>query len=391
MTRLARVIVLFVAALAWSGCSERAGGAPAERKPGATTFPVEVATVEERPVEYAVAAVGAVEAFEAVEVTARVAGAVEKVLFREGDVLKEGQVLVEIEPARYQLTTRQSRASLDRVLAQKADAERGLKRREAMSAEGVASVEEVETFRTRLDTAKAEEAQARASLALAQLNLRDAFVKAPVAGTVEERRVVTGEYVQPGSVIAIIVRKEPMLLRFKVAEHEAANLKKEMPVTFSIRERSGKLDARIKHIGERADSEGRMVTVVADITSAVADLRPGSFAEVLVPIGDARPAPVIPQAAVRPSEKGFLCYVVEDGVAKERVVKLGLRTPDGLVEVRSGIKAGEKLVVRGAEALRDGAAVKEQAAAPQDHKPAPAEGKPSLPPSSAPSGVRSAG
>ena len=65
----------------------------------------------------------------------------------------------------------------------------------------------------------------------------------------------------------------------------------------------------------------------------------------------------VPQTAVRPTERGFLCFVIEDGVAKERLVDLGLRTTDGLVAVRKGLSAGEKLVVRGAEALRDGANV----------------------------------
>jgi membrane fusion protein, multidrug efflux system len=66
---------------------------------------------------------------------------------------------------------------------------------------------------------------------------------------------------------------------------------------------------------------------------------------------------VIPQTAVRPSERGFLAYVVRGGVAQERVLTLGMRTVDGRVEVTSGVEPGEILVVRGAEALRDGAAV----------------------------------
>ena len=77
-----------------------------------------------------------------------------------------------------------------------------------------------------------------------------------------------------------------------------------------------------------------------------------------VPIGSSTDAPVIPQTAVRPSERGFLAFVVSGAKASERVLELGLRTPDGLVEVRHGLAPGESLVVRGAEALHDGAKVR---------------------------------
>jgi multidrug efflux system membrane fusion protein len=320
-------------------------------------FPVEVRPVESRAVEFAVTAVGAVEAFEAVEVTARVAGAVEKVRFREGDKVKLDEVMVEIEPQRYQLAARQAAATTQRAKAQREDAERGLKRREALGEQGLASVQEVETYRMRVDTTRADVGQAQASQALASLNLRDAFVRAPVTGIVEERRVVTGEYVQPGSVLAIIVQREPLLLRFKVAEDEAVALAKDMQAHFTVTSHTGALEARIVHVAARAGDTARMVSVLAEIQSPPKDLRPGAFAQVRVGIGEPQPTLVVPQTAVRPTERGFLCYVVEEGVAKERVVELGLRTEDGMVAVKKGLTAGEKLVVRGAEALRDGASV----------------------------------
>jgi hypothetical protein len=73
----------------------------------------------------------------------------------------------------------------------------------------------------------------------------------------------------------------------------------------------------------------------------------------------------VPQTAIRPSDKGFLAYVVEGEQARERVLELGLRTADGRVEVRSGLAVGERLVVRGAEALVDGAAVRVASGAAQ--------------------------
>jgi multidrug efflux system membrane fusion protein len=87
------------------------------------------------------------------------------------------------------------------------------------------------------------------------------------------------------------------------------------------------------------------------------DLRLGAFTEVTVPVASAAAAAVLPQTAVRPTERGFVAYVVDDGLAKERVLTLGLRTPAGDIEIRAGVEPGEMAVVRGGEALFDGAEV----------------------------------
>src|SRR5262249_38181327 len=87
-------------------------------------------------------------------------------------------------------------------------------------------------------------------------------------------------------------------------------------------------------------------------------LRPGAFCDVSIPVGSTRKAAVIPELAIRASEKGFLTYVVQGTVAKERVVSLGMHTSNGYVEVTSGLSPGDLLVVRGTEPLTHGAPVK---------------------------------
>ncbi len=133
-------------------------------------------------------------------------------------------------------------------------------------------------------------------------------------------------------------------------------------VRFRVRDSSGEHAAKIVHVGESADASTRMVAVTAEVVRPDPSLRPGAFAEVVVPVGGAKDATVIPQTSVRPSERGFLAFVVEDDTVHERVVTLGLRTPEGLVEVKNGLAPGERLVVRGAEALREGAKVRVVAA-----------------------------
>lgn len=352
----ALAIGLLCAACSSSGDKPAAGAKP----PGAMRYPVEVAPVEARRVEYTVNAVGSIDAFERIQVTARVGGAVDRVRFQEGERVDVGQPLVEIETERYQVAVKSARAALAKAEASLADAEAGLKRREGAIAAnpGLIPGEEVESYRTRVRSGQADVAAARAQLQLAELNLRDAYVRAPVAGILETRTVQTGQYLAPGTVLATLVRREPLLLRFQVAEVDAQRLQTGMTARFQIRSEETSYTAQIIHVGGAADATSRMVSIAAQIGDATSPaLRPGAFAEVTIAIGASTDAPVIPQQAVRPSERGFLAFVVADGKAVERVLSLGLRTDDGRVEVRSGLKPGELLVVRGAEALKDGAPV----------------------------------
>jgi len=354
------------ACLLLPACSGKSEGEAAKGKTAgsgarAIEFPVEVAPVEARRVEYAVSAVGSIEAFERVEVTARVPGAVERIHFVEGRSVGPGTLLVEIEPERYRLAVRSAKAVLEKAFAAKAEAETGLNRREGVNQRNPALVkeEDLDTWRTRVRTAEAEAAQARSSLELAELNLREAHVRAPVSGVIQTRNVQTGQYVQPGATLATLERREPLLLRFRVPEQDSALVKTGLPVRFKVGESRDEYAASITHVAASADQGSRMVAVTARVTDPKrGELRPGAFAQVTVPIAAAASAPVVPETAVRPSERGFLGFVVEDGVAHERVLTLGLRTVDGRVEVRSGLRPGELLVVRGGEALRDGASVR---------------------------------
>jgi multidrug efflux system membrane fusion protein len=363
------------------GASASAPGAGAAATAGrlagrrALKFPVETQPVAARSVEYAVNAVGSVEAFETVQVTARVPGVVEKVRFAEGQRVAPGAVLVEVEVQRYRLEVEAARAAHEKTSAAQSEAAAGLERREkaVRGAPGLIPGEEIETWRTKQRTAAADTAEKKAALAQAELNLRDAYVRAPVAGLIETRKVQTGQYVQPGTVLATLIRREPLLLRFSVPAPEAASLRAGMIARFNLREGRNAHQARITHVAQAADANSRMVAVTAEVSgNAKEDLRPGAFAEVVVPIASPREAPVLPATAVRPTERGFVAFVVENGIAKEKILTLGLRTSDGAVEVKSGIQPGEMVVVRGAEALREGAAVQvEKETETEKKRPAP--------------------
>lgn len=357
-------LAALAAVMLFPACGRKDGAAapgPGAGRRAAMLFPVETLRVQDRAVTTTLSAVGSVEAFEKVQVTARVAGVVEKVRFAEGSRVASDQVLVEIEPERYKLAVESAQAAHNKAVAAKGDADAGLKRRETVDRQnpGLIPGEEIETWRTKVLVAAAEMAQTGAALNQAQLNLHDAYVRAPVGGVVQTRTVQTGQYVQPGSVLATLVRRDPLLLRFQVTEPDAARLQPGIKAYFKVRENDRSYQARIIHVAAAADDATRMVAVTAEVTDKDRDaLRAGAFAELTVPVGSARPLPVVPQVAIRPSEKGFLAYVVEDGKAVERILTPGMRTADGSVEVLSGLKAGDLLVVRGAEALSDGVSVR---------------------------------
>lgn len=137
-------------------------------------------------------------------------------------------------------------------------------------------------------------------------------MRAPVAGVIQTRTAQTGQYVQAGTVLASLLRREPLLLRFQVPEQDATPLRPGIPARFRVRDAEVPFRATVTHVADAADSTSRMVEVTARIDDPLrGELRPGAFAEVTVPVGDSVRAPVIPQTAIRPSERGFLAFVVE--------------------------------------------------------------------------------
>jgi RND family efflux transporter MFP subunit len=356
---LAAGIVIGCALVA--GCKKNEATAQAgKRGLKQAAFAVEVIKVDAQPRELSVTAPGVVDAFEHVQVTARVSGVVDKVTFVEGQEVKAGQTLALVDSRRYSLNVSSARAALAKAQATAADSEQSLKRREAASETnpGLIPGEEIETYRTRLRTAQADVAQANEALKLAQLNLDDSQVKAAANGTIQTRSVQTGQYVQAGTVIATLLQSEPMLLRFNVTTAEAPRLKVGMPVEFSLKESQQTYQGKISLVSGSADPESRLVPITAEVDSTHKFwLRPGSFATVQVKLTSQKQFPMIPQTAARPSDRGFVAFIVEGDTAHERVLQLGMHTADGWVEVHDGLQAGEQIVTRGAEALADGTKV----------------------------------
>ena len=330
---------------------------------GGLVYAVDLFKVEAKKVSYIVQAPGTIDAFEHVQVTARVSGAVDKVAFSEGQEVKKGDTLVTIDAQRYQLAVNSSKAAMQKAQASQQDVESQVTRREGASEAhpGLIPGEELATYRTKTLTAKADTAVANEALKVSELNLRDSAVRAPIDGIIQTRTVETGQYVQAGAIMATLLNQNPMLLRFSVEPQDAPRLKPGMTATFTMRETQRTFDAKLSLIAGAADSTTHMVAVTGTVNVDEQHkywLRPGSFCDVSVDVGATREVPLIPRFATRATDHGYVTYVVENEIAQERVITLGMSTKDGWVEVKTGLKDGDMIVVHGAEALTTGAHVK---------------------------------
>jgi multidrug efflux system membrane fusion protein len=203
-------------------------------------------------------------------------------------------------------------------------------------------------------------------------NRQRSELRPPQPGVIDTREVETGQYVRAGTVLATLVDTSRLRLRFKVSEAESLRARRGDEVGFrvaAIRER--RFVGRIYHVGEVADPATRQVEVLAWVDNP-GQLKPGFFAEVDFASETRHAALVVPEGAVQASEVGFVAYVVEGGQAHLRPIQIGLRTEQGEVEIKSGLAAGETVVVEGSDRLADGMAVEPVAATA--HADAGAEG-----------------
>jgi multidrug efflux system membrane fusion protein len=351
------------ASILLSACSG-AGSTPNAAKPARPALPVRTAPVAVQDVIYQIKSLGSLEAQELVQATAEVEGAASDVRFREGDRVTPQTVLLRIDPERYRLESARTEATYNKALADQHRAESDLQRREDLARDQLVAPEELNRARQEAERLTAESAAAKAAWDWARQNQRRSEVRPPLAGVINTRTVDTGQYVKMGSVLATLVDTSRLRLRFKVSEAESLRARADGDVTFRIAAVGDRTyPARIYHVGDVADPATRQVEVLAWVTNP-GELKPGFFAEVTLAAESKRNAVVLPEGAVLASEQGFVTYVVEGGVAKMRPIQVGLRTGTGLVEVLSGVKAGETVVSEGSDRLADGVPVRDAGAAP---------------------------
>jgi membrane fusion protein (multidrug efflux system) len=284
-------------------------------------------------------------------------------LVESGDAVTAGAPLLRVDATRLALAVEEARANVSARKVDLAEAARELARGEQLAEGNTISKSRFDSLGFGVERAESALALARVNLATAERALQDASIRAPFDGTVEEVRVDVGDYLAPGTPVAVMVDLSRARVRAGVTAAEARGLAPGGTVTAVFEDLGAReMQGTIRSVGRLADPGTGTYTVEVWIDDPRGELRDGMVARVLLPRAEHDPQPVVPRAALLRRQGLTALFVVEDGVARARSVRVG-RSSEDLVEILEGVSVGEEVVVDGLFALRDGAAVSVEGAA----------------------------
>jgi len=333
------------------------------QQPGAAT--VSVIKAEKRPVTESVRFVGRIQAIERVDIRARVTGYLEDVLFKDGDLVKTGTPLYRIEKGPFEAAVEQAKAAKLRAQALLENATLQLQRAEELlktSATSIAVRDE------RLATQKAAQGDltgAEAALKTAEINLAYTDINSPIDGRIGRTAVTRGNVVGPDSgVLTTIVSSNPMYVTFPVSQREFIRIfppvrdsqtainNSKVVVQLSngpVYAHTGKID----FVDVKVDQSTDTVAVRATLPNPDGRLVDGQLVQVSVEGDKPEERIVVPQAALIADQQGIYVFIVEDGKAAIRRVKVG-QTVGGSIIVTEGLNGGELVATTGLQGLRPG-------------------------------------
>jgi RND family efflux transporter MFP subunit len=371
------------AAVLLSGCDQK--------KEATVTLPppaVIVAAVEPRNVPLFDEWIGRLDGSANVDIRARVQGYVQEIAFDEGTVVKEGDLLVRIDPRPYEAARAQANANLAQAIASQQKAEQDEQRQTQLFNKKIASDQDYNNAVQANLAAKATVDAARAALDQAQLNLDFATITSPITGIVGRTDFSVGSYVEAGSAGAEITKistVDPIELAFGMSEKDYFDAAEEIsgmlaePLDqrdkdFELIRADGEVHpykGRLLAVGRAVDPKTGTISVTAQFPNPGNILRPGQFGRVRLKVEDRTGALLVAQRAVVEMQgKNFVWVVNDSNKASLRSVTPGPRIgSDWLID--TGLKPGDRVVVEGLQMLTEGGSV-QPAAAPAKGSPAPA-------------------
>ncbi|MBT8445478.1 MAG: efflux RND transporter periplasmic adaptor subunit [Gammaproteobacteria bacterium] len=336
-----QVLVSALAAATLSAC----GGSEPQRAGGMfDSGPVAVIVTEVAAQNYTdrFTALGTARANESIEVTSRISSVVTGIHFEEGQRVKAGDLLVELDNAEIRAQLNMAEASLKQKRSQ-------FRRSQTLGQTRVVSDAELEELEAGVLMAEAEARGAKA-------RLDNSYIRAPFSGTVGLRQISLGDLVGPETTITTLDDTDTIKLDFTIPEIFLSSIEPGMPIEARsnvFRERI--FTGAISSIDTRIDPVTRSLSVVAGMPNDDGLIRPGMFMTVAVE-KERENVLLIPEEALVPKQGRQFVYVIEDGKAIEKQVELGARVP-GLAEIRSGLSAGDTIVTEGTQKVRNGAPV----------------------------------
>ncbi len=366
---LAVVVLIILAILVWyfvRSADKPAAPAAAQAAPA-----VGVRTAAMRGVSQSFEFVGRIKAVEKVDVRARVEGFLEKVLFREGQDVKKGDLLYQIEKVQFEAQVQQAKANLASAEAEATNNELQYSRQLDLSKRQYSPQSTVDQYKAAVDTANAKIAQAKAALTQAQVNLDYTDIRSPIDGRIGRTAYTVGNLVNPASgVLATIVSQDPIYVLFPVSVRDLQTIRE-------ARQKEGgglvKIDIRLRfsdgseypHKGvwnltdPQVDQQTDTLIMRATMPNPDRALTDGQFVTAIIRERREEPRLVIPQAALQVDQSGYYALVVDSQhKVEQRRVKTGPNLGTDVV-ITSGVNEGEKVIVDGIQKVRPGQVVQE--------------------------------
>jgi RND family efflux transporter MFP subunit len=316
--------------------------------------------------------VGHVESIQAVDLRVRVEGFLEKINFKEGDIVRSGDLLYVIEQAPYQTEVDVSKAGVAEAEAELVRANQHLERLQTALPESIPAMDMDEAIATQL-RAKAQIAQAKALLARSELDIAYTMIHAPISGRIGRTTYTKGNLVGPTSVpLARIVQVDPIRVVFSISEnnltiiqsardHTAVNLRESPALVTRLRLSDGTLfdvDGQIDFIDNEVDSTTGTIAVRAEFANPVGRLIPGQYVNVLLTMTEPNLLPVVSQAAVQQDHEGSYVFTVDkDNQVVMRRVETG-PVIDDIWAIETGLNEGDLVIVQGIQKVQPGMSVK---------------------------------
>jgi membrane fusion protein, multidrug efflux system len=342
-----------------SGCSDGKAKQSAQR-----TVPVTTGEVTRRNVPMQITAIGNVEAYNTVSIKAQIGGEVLDVHFREGQDVKQGDLLFQIDPRPYQAALRQAEAQLARDAAQARSAEEQAKRYQILVQKDYVSRDQYDQLRANADASAAVVDADKANVENSRLQLAYCTIKSPINGRVGTVLVNKGNIIKANDAVMVTINQmTPIYVTFSAPEKSLAEInkqrsKKALSIDVYVDRTEPKSEkGNLTFVDNAVDSSTGTIKLKGTFSNSARRLWPGQFVNVVLTLYTQRDAIVVPTQAVQSGQTGQYVYVVNKDMSAEIRQVVISRTFENDSIIEKGLAAGEKVVTEGQLRLSAGAKV----------------------------------